>query len=252
MENLRLGALEREAAVAQERNFLARELHDSIAQSLAFLKMQVQLLRDAQASGDAELIAQVVGEIDEGVRESYSDVRELLLHFRTRASEEDIEPALQTTLRKFEHQSGIRTELSMQGHGIPLAPDMQLQVLHVVQEALSNVRKHSRATRVWLDVQQQPQWRFEVRDNGRGFTPGDGKLDETHVGMRIMAERAERIGGTLEVFSTPSHGSSVVLTLPAEARAVSAVAAGAEATLPTGERRRADSEASVIAARMVA
>ncbi len=252
MENLRLGALEREAAVAQERNFLARELHDSIAQSLAFLKMQVQLLRDAQASGDAELIAQVVGEIDEGVRESYSDVRELLLHFRTRASEEDIEPALQTTLRKFEHQSGIRTELSMQGHGIPLAPDMQLQVLHVVQEALSNVRKHSRATRVWLDVQQQPQWRFEVRDNGRGFTPGDGKLDETHVGMRIMAERAERIGGTLEVFSTPSHGSSVVLTLPAEARAVPAVAAGAEATLPTGERRRADSEASVIAARMVA
>ena len=224
MENLRLGALEREAAVAQERNFLARELHDSIAQSLAFLKMQVQLLRDAQTSGDRALIAQVVGEIDEGVRESYSDVRELLLHFRTRASEEDIEPALQTTLRKFEHQSGIRTELSMQGHGIPLAPDMQLQVLHVVQEALSNVRKHSRATRVWLDVQQQPQWRFEVRDNGRGFDPGNGKLDETHVGIRIMMERAERIGGTLEVFSTPDHGSSIVLTLPAGAGAESATA----------------------------
>ncbi len=244
MENLRLGALEREAAVAQERNFLARELHDSIAQSLAFLKMQVQLLRDAQASGDRDLIAQAVGDIDEGVRESYSDVRELLLHFRTRANEEDIEPALQTTLRKFEHQSGIRTELSMQGHGIPLAPDMQLQVLHVVQESLSNVRKHSRATRVWLDVQQQPQWRFEVRDNGRGFDPGDDKLDETHVGLRIMAERAERIGGTLEVFSTPDHGSSVVLTLPP--------GSGAEALAPSSASSEVQADASVIAARMVA
>lgn len=219
MENLRLGALEREAAVAQERGFLARELHDSIAQSLAFLKMQVQLLRDAQARGDTTQIEQAVSEIDEGVRESYGDVRELLLHFRTRANAEDIEPALQTTLRKFEHQSGIRTELSMQGHGIPLAPDLQLQVLHVVQEALSNARKHSGATCVWLDVQQQPQWRFEVRDNGRGFVQDDGRLDETHVGLRIMIERAERIGGTLEVFSTANHGTSVILTLASDAHA---------------------------------
>ena len=213
MENLRLSALEREAAVAQERGFLARELHDSIAQSLAFLKMQVQLLRDAQASGDIPQIEQAVGEIDAGVRESYGDVRELLLHFRTRANLEEIEPALQTTLRKFEHQSGIRTEFSMQGHGIALAPDLQLQVLHVVQEALSNARKHSGATRVWLDVQQQPQWRFEVRDNGQGFERDDGRNDETHVGLRIMSERAERIGGTLEVFSTVNHGTSVILTL---------------------------------------
>lgn len=216
MENLRLGALEREAAVAQERNFLARELHDSIAQSLAFLKLQVQLLRDAQAKGDASQVGQAVSEIDEGVRESYGDVRALLMHFRTRANVEDIEPALRTTLRKFEHQSTIGTELSMQGHGISLAPDLQLQVLHVVQEALSNVRKHSGAARVWLDVQQQPQWRFEVRDDGHGFAQDDPLLNETHVGLHIMAERAERIGATLEVFSTPNHGTSVILTLPVD------------------------------------
>lgn len=216
MENLRLGALEREAAVAQERNFIARELHDSIAQSLAFLKLQVQLLRDAQAQGDSSLIEQAVSEIDEGVRESYDDVRALLMHFRTRANVEDIEPALRTTLRKFEHQSAIRTELSMQGHGVSLAPDLQLQVLHVVQETLSNVRKHSGATRVWLDVQQQPQWRFEVRDDGHGFAQDDPLLDETHMGLHIMAERAERIGATLEVFTTPNHGTSVILTLPAD------------------------------------
>jgi len=220
MENLRLGALEREAAVAQERNFLARELHDSIAQSLAFLKLQVQLLRAAHSKGASAEISQAVDEIEAGVRESYSDVRELLLHFRTRANEEDIEPALQTTLRKFEHQSGVQAELSMLGHGIPLDPDMRLQVLHVVQEALSNVRKHARATRVWLDVQQQPQWRFEVRDNGRGFDADNEQSDETHVGTRIMSERADRIGGKLEILSTPGRGTSVVLTLaPARADA---------------------------------
>ncbi len=171
MENLRLNALEKEAAVSQERTFLARELHDSIAQSLAFLKIQVGLMRDGLADSDAEAVERALGEIDTGVRECYGDVRELLVHFRTRANAEDIEPALVTTLRKFEHQSGLTTTLQMHGHGLPLAPVLQVQVLHIVQEALSNVRKHARATQVWLDVQQQPRWRFEVRDDGVGFLP---------------------------------------------------------------------------------
>lgn len=214
MENLRLNALEKEAAVSQERHLLARELHDSIAQSLAFLKIQVQLMREAVLSGNAQDIEQVLGEIDAGVRESYGDVRELLLHFRTRANSEDIEPALATTLRKFEHQSGLKTTMQVQGNGMPLSPDLQIQVLHIVQEALSNVRKHARASQVWLDVQQQPEWRFEVRDDGIGFASDDDTIDETHVGLRIMSERAERIGARLDIISTPGHGTSIVLTLP--------------------------------------
>jgi two-component system nitrate/nitrite sensor histidine kinase NarX len=219
MENLRLDSLAKEAAVSHERNLLARELHDSIAQSLAFLKIQVQLMRDALRSGDAQRVQSVLGEIDEGVRESYGDVRELLLHFRTRANAEQIEPALETTLRKFEHQSGIKAGLQMQGQGLPLSPDLQIQVLHILQEALSNVRKHARASQVWLDVQQQPHWRFEVRDDGIGFDTEDTGRGESHVGLRIMAERAERIGARLELMSTPGRGSSVVLELaPVAAR----------------------------------
>lgn len=213
MENLRLDSLAKEAAVSHERNLLARELHDSIAQSLAFLKIQVQLMRDALRSGDAQRVQLVLGEIDEGVRECYGDVRELLLHFRTRANTEQIEPALETTLRKFEHQSGIKASLQMQGQGLPLSPDLQIQVLHILQEALSNVRKHARASQVWLDVQQQPHWRFEVRDDGIGFDTEDTGRGESHVGLRIMAERAERIGARLELMSTPGRGSSVVLEL---------------------------------------
>jgi two-component system nitrate/nitrite sensor histidine kinase NarX len=214
MENLRLTSFEKEAAVSQERHLLARELHDSIAQSLAFLKIQVQLMRDALHAGNPVEINQVLEEIDTGVRESYGDVRELLLHFRTRTNTEDIEPALATTLRKFEHQSGLKTSLNLQGQGMPLSPDLQIQALHIIQEALSNVRKHARASQIWLDVQQQPSWRFEVRDDGVGFTPENDQLDETHVGLRIMSERAQRIGAQLDVISTPGHGSSVILTLP--------------------------------------
>jgi two-component system nitrate/nitrite sensor histidine kinase NarX len=223
MENLRLNALGLEAAVSQERVFLARELHDSIAQSLAFLKIQVQLMREAIAKGDPQQVQYVLGEIDVGVRESYGDVRELLMHFRTRANAEDIEPALQTTLRKFEHQTGLKATLQMHGEGLPLTPDTQIQVLHIVQEALSNVRKHARAGQVWLDVQKQPQWRIELRDDGLGFSIRDGQPDETHVGLRIMAERAERLGAHLEVLSTIGRGTSVVLTLPSTQRAAAAV-----------------------------
>ncbi|MFO1300632.1 MAG: type IV pili methyl-accepting chemotaxis transducer N-terminal domain-containing protein [Burkholderiaceae bacterium] len=222
MEGLRAAALDVEAAVAQERGLLAQELHDSIAQSLAFLKIQVRLLRDAVARGDARAVESTIGELDAGIRESYSDVRELLVHFRTRTRDEDIEPALRTTLSKFEHQTGLRTHLSVEGHGLPLDPAVQVQVLHVVQEALSNVRKHALATQVWLRVQQVPVWRFEVRDDGRGYDTTGGATDETHVGLRIMRERAQRIGAQVLVESAPGAGTRMVLTLPPQARATAA------------------------------
>jgi two-component system nitrate/nitrite sensor histidine kinase NarX len=152
------------------------------------------------------------------VRESLSDVRELLVHFRTRTNAEDIEPALRTTLQKFEHQTGLTTHLTIEGDALPLPPDVQVQVLHVVQEALSNVRKHAHAREVWVEVQQAPQWRVEVRDDGRGFAPDVAEADQTHVGLRIMRERAQRIGAAVEVVSVPGSGTAVALTLPERQR----------------------------------
>ena len=213
MENLRLNAVSREVAVSGERHHLSRELHDSIAQSLAFLKIQVQLMRDAMRSGEQSVMQSVLEEIDTGVRECYGDVRELLVHFRTRASVEDIESALATTLRKFELQTGLGTALVITGYAVPLAPDVQIQVLHILQEALSNVRKHARASQVRLHVEQQPSWAFVVSDDGVGFIENDGALDDMHVGLQIMAERAQRIGATLRVSSSPGKGCSVRLTL---------------------------------------
>ncbi len=213
IENLRTEALVREAAVSEERSLLARELHDSIAQSLAFLKIQVSLLRAAVARGDTSAQLPIIDEIDAGVRESTNDVRELLVHFRTRTNSDDIEQALRTTLKKFEHQSGLRTHLELNGHGVALPSDVQLQVLHVVQEALSNVRKHAGASEVTLKVDKGPRWRFEVRDNGQGFAPRAASASDTHVGLHIMRERAERIGAQVHVESAPGEGTAVLLEL---------------------------------------
>jgi len=214
IEGLRAAALQRETAVAEERGFIARELHDSIAQSLAFLKIQIGLLRTDIKSGEAARITKTLGELDAGVHESLGDVRELLVHFRTRTNSEDIAPALKSTLQKFEHQTGLETHLDIQGDGLPLPADVQVQVLHVVQEALSNVRKHAQARAVWVEVQQTPQWRVEVRDDGCGFDPERAGPDETHVGLKIMRERAQNIGATVEVASVPGSGTCVVLKLP--------------------------------------
>ncbi|MFO1311535.1 MAG: type IV pili methyl-accepting chemotaxis transducer N-terminal domain-containing protein [Burkholderiales bacterium] len=213
MENLRVTSLEKESAVAQERAFIARELHDSIAQALAFLKIQVHLMRDAVDAGDIERAQKVLAEIDAGVRECYGDVRELLVHFRTRTNVADIEPAIRTTLGKFERQSGLAAHFVIRGSGMPLAPDVQIQVLHILQEALSNVRKHAHAEAVWLTVERGERWRFTVRDDGVGFATGS-RPDELRVGLGIMTERAEKIGAELDIDSAPGEGTRITLTLP--------------------------------------
>lgn len=228
LEGLRAAALEREAAVGEERALLARELHDSIAQSLAFLKIQVQLLRQAVVRQKPEVVQRTLDELDEGLRESIGDVRELLVHFRTRARSDDIEGAIEETLQKFRHQTGLPTRLQIEGDGLPLPADVQVQVLHVLQEALSNVRKHAGAREVELRVDKGACWRFAVRDDGVGFDPTQPR-GETHVGTQIMRERAERIGAVVTIASAPGQGTTVTLTLP---RYPATGAAGAQSSPP--------------------
>jgi two-component system nitrate/nitrite sensor histidine kinase NarX len=213
LEGLRAAALEREAAVGEERSLLARELHDSIAQSLAFLKIQAQLLRTAVSKQQPDKVQTTLDELDAGLRESIGDVRELLVHFRTRTNAENIEEALQETLQKFRHQTGLPVRLDVRGEGLPLPADVQVQVLHVLQEALSNVRKHAQASEVTLAVDKGEAWRFTVRDNGKGFDPIAAR-DETHVGMKIMRERAERIGAAVDIEAAAGQGTTLTLTLP--------------------------------------
>ena len=213
VEGLRAAALDREAAISGERALLARELHDSIAQSLAFLKIQVQLLRSAIAKNDTEKTGLALGELDSGLRESIADVRELLLHFRTRTQADDIDRAVQETLQKFQHQTGLQVSRRTTGEGLPLPQDVQIHVLHVLQEALSNVRKHAGARSVAIEIHKGESWRFVVRDDGAGFDEG-GQRSELQVGLKIMRERADQIGASVTVDSAVGQGTTVTLRVP--------------------------------------
>lgn len=199
-------------AVSEERNLLAQELHDSIAQSLAYLNIQVQLLHEDLKKGlTAEALLELE-KIREGVQESYDDVRELLVHFRTRIGDADLETTLRAALDKFEGQTGIQTSFKRDGALPDLPPEHVLQVMHIVQEALSNARKHSRANHVDILLRGDDGCRLCVTDNGVGFDaahdPGD-----THVGLRIMRERAHRIGAVLTLESSPGQGTWMNLAL---------------------------------------
>ncbi len=212
IENQRLVAREKEMAVSEERNLLAQELHDSIAQSLAFLNMQAQILEDSLASNDLPEVRGGLGRMREGIQESYDDVRELLVHFRTRFGESDVETAIRSLLGRFEADTGISTEFRQSGTGVPLSPETQIQALHIVQECLSNARKHSNAKRVSVELERGPAYVFRVGDDGRGFDP-DARADG-HVGLAIMRERAHRIGGRITVDSRPGTGACITLRLP--------------------------------------
>ncbi|MDB5917109.1 MAG: transcriptional regulator [Massilia sp.] len=215
VETLRLAAREREMAISEERNLVAQGLHDSIAQGLNYLNLQVQMLDSSVRDGRLDQVAEIVPALRLGVQESYEDVRELLLNFRTRLAEDDLVAALQATADKFSRQTGVAVELKADVDGAPFPREQQLQLLFIVQEALSNIRKHALASRVEIVIEDGEDFRLAIRDNGVGFDPlllpaqGD-----SHVGVHIMRERAQRIDASFTVESKPGAGTTVLLTLP--------------------------------------
>ena len=226
VEGMRALALDREAAISGERTMLASELHDSIAQSLAFLKIQSRLLRNSIAHKDEIKISNSMDELDQGLKESIADVRELLLHFRTRTQSDDIETAVQETLQKFQHQSGIPATCQIKGEGLPLAQDVQIHVLHVLQESLSNVRKHAKASSVRIEIIKGDIWQFDIKDDGVGFN-SDAERNQLQVGLKIMQERAQQIGAQVSVRSNTGQGTLVTLRVPRVQKTTSRAAANA-------------------------
>ncbi len=221
IENQRLKSREKELAVSEERNLLAQELHDSIAQGLAFLNIQVQLLQDSLRKGRTDEAMQTAGQLREGVQESYDDVRELLVHFRTRVHQSDLDSAINAALEKFEGQTGIKTAFDRRGAMVPMAPTDEIQIMHIVQESLSNIRKHAKASQVRVVVDQDMACsRITIQDDGVGFDPQTDPncLSDRHVGLKIMRERAHRIGAECQVASQPGAGACVTLSLPKENR----------------------------------
>jgi len=211
-KNRELAALDKAMAISEERNLFAQELHDSIAQSLAFLNIQIQMLQeDLQKDHIAEAL-KGLAQIREGVQESYDDVRELLLHFRTRIGSTDLQTAIRSALEKFEGQTGIKADFDIRGNVPDLLPEQILQIMHIVQESLSNVRKHAKASQVKIVLNCADPCVIDIYYNGVGFYV---KVDagDDHVGLSIMRERAQKIGAELIFESGKAQGTHISLIL---------------------------------------
>ncbi|OZI69826.1 type IV pili methyl-accepting chemotaxis transducer N-terminal domain-containing protein [Bordetella genomosp. 2] len=216
LENRRLDAKARQLAVVRERNLMAQGLHDSIAQGLNFLKLQLQLLDDALERGDQDDLREIVPLLRTGVEESYQDVRELLVNFRTKLDQGELPDAIEEAVLRFQRQTGIEVELDVEyGNDRPLAPEQQLQVLFILQEALSNVRKHAQARHVRVALRNDRDFEMEVVDDGVGYDPEEvGQRGECHIGLHIMRERAARLNAVIKLTSRPGAGATVQLVLP--------------------------------------
>lgn len=215
LENLRLQAKATQLAVVEERNLVAQGLHDSIAQGLNFLNLQVQMLDAAMQDANLDEAREIVPLLRCGVEESYQDVRELLLNFRTKLESGELRPAVEQTLARFARQSGIVPTLRYQeAGGAPLPADQQLQVLFILQEALSNVRKHAMASRVDVAITNGRDFELRVEDDGRGYDAHEvSGRGQAHVGLNIMRERAAYLQAQLQLEGRPGQGASVTLRL---------------------------------------
>lgn len=200
VDSLRLVEREQQYAVVQERNLMAQGLHDSIAQSLSFLNLQVQLLESGLQTDDKELVDTTVTQIKAGVQESYEDVRELLLNFRERVHTESFSEAINTVIDRFESQTKLPVKLTVTGPEVELTDRQKIQVIFIMQEALANVRKHSKATQVLINIEYGAEFKLSVVDNGIGINQDIlKKRSKRHVGLNIMGERAQRIGAKVTV-----------------------------------------------------
>ncbi len=220
MENSDLYEQVQSIATLKERERLSRELHDGLAQVLGYLSIRNQVAMDLVAASDVERAGVQLQEMQRIMEEAYQDVRESILGLRTTVSpKRGLVAALKEYAKKFSQQTGIRTNVILDGNDqVECDPETEVQLLRIIQEALSNVRKHSRAKQAWIKFDLGADLTVvTIEDDGGGFDPAavDQNL-QPHFGMQTMQERAEGVGGHLQFHSRRGQGTRVVVTLPVD------------------------------------
>lgn len=214
MENTRRTDVHVHSSVMQERHMLANEVHDSLAQNLTSIRMRTSLLRDAVASEDRGRASQYLEEIDESLALAQSRVREIITQFRAQMDAPRLLPALEFAIEELRGASGIEIELDCQVREPRLSPYEEVQVFYIAREALTNALKHSQASRVRIVLSERAgSYELQVEDNGVGLDSGRAS-DHGHFGLSIMRERAQRIGGIIELQRCERGGTRMRLTFP--------------------------------------
>ena len=196
-----------------ERQSIANEIHDSLAQSLVYTRMRTSLLLESIRKQNGRMATQYAQEIDDALESSQKTVRELITEFRCAMDPSGLMHALQTLTDQFRQRNDITLEYANLVACFELPLEYEIQVSHIVKEALANIAIHSRATHARLRVEYYGNcYVITIEDNGSGgctFTPAEG-----HYGMMIMRERAQRIGGEIKVESSTEFGTRVQLSFP--------------------------------------
>ena len=210
IENERLALKEQQLAVLEERNIMAQGLHDSIAQSLSFLNIQLQLLKQALDKGEQVKVEKRLEFLNLGIQQCYDDVRELLNNFRFKLTKGSFESVLKSVTDRFKIQCSTDVDFNYASNGPDLSPIQQLQLVFIVQEALSNVRKHAQANRVKVEFKNTDEIYLCIQDDGVGFDINEDKEHVGHhIGLSIMRERAARIGGKINIHSAINQGTTI-------------------------------------------
>jgi len=215
-------------ALLEERSAIARELHDSLAQSLSYTKIQLTRLSALLAAGgDPQAAQAVLDELREGVASAYRQLRELLTTFRMKVGGASFDAALREVVADFQRRSGLAVTIDGELAGVELSANAQIHVLQIVREALTNVEKHARARGVSVRLQRGGDGGFgvDIEDDGIGIASDTSPAQ--HFGLDIMRDRAALLGGAIEIGRRSPRGTRVSLRVAGRA----AVPASDEARL---------------------
>lgn len=214
LEHTMMAARLQSVAVIEERSRIAREMHDSLAQLLGYLSLELQTLRALVLQENHRQALKEIQIAHERIREAQDDVRENIISLRTTLSAHGgFLPALREYLEEFGLHTGIEVELICdETDSLPLSSLAETQMVCIVQEALSNVRKHAMAKHVQIRIaSRQGYLAMSITDDGIGF---QSRAQRGHFGLQTMHERAEQVGGAVTVNSIPGNGTQVELWLP--------------------------------------
>ena len=219
LENAQLFSKAEALAVLQERERVSREVHDGLAQTLGYLNVQMGILGRLLTSGETVRAQAEVDQMALVTRDAYQDLRQAIVDLRMPLSST---PGLRRTLReyaeKFSRQTGIPCHF--EGHRGPpavLSPTAEVQLVRIVQEAMSNVKKHAPGSESWLSIEVRNQEALVViKDNGPGFDLDSTVVRGRQYGLQTMKERVESVGGSLRIDSKPGVGTVLEVIVPLE------------------------------------
>jgi two-component system nitrate/nitrite sensor histidine kinase NarX len=221
IEKASLESEARRLAIMEERNIIGNELHDSLAQSLIGMRLQLKMLTEALARKDFGAARYEANGLRRAMTQANTDLRDLLTNFRLKIGDSGLSQTVANLVERFGRETGIAVFFQNECRALALTPAQEIQVFYIIQEALTNIRKHSGASNVRIMLNNEDDlYTVLIEDDGLGMVDIAGGMPGEHAGLAIMRERTERLPGQIVIESEPGEGTRIVLIFNAPPAAV--------------------------------